>query len=126
MFTPAMLDHLQNPRNSGELPPPAITVEVTNPVCGDILRLSIVIEENRLRDVRFKTRGCVAAIASGSLLTELIKGKSIEEAGRLRPEDISAGLGGLPPESGHAAILATDALKSALEMAIRTSREREP
>jgi len=115
-----MLDHFQNPRNAGELPAPAIVVEVSNPACGDILRLSVVLEQDRLqnfrlKDVRFKTRGCVAAIACGSLLTELIKGKSLEEAGRVSAADVAAGLGGLPPESGHAAVLAADALKAALK-----------
>lgn len=86
------------------------------------MRLSIMVDGNQVRDVRFKTRGCVAAIASGSLLTELIKGKSIQEAQRVSAADISTGLGGLPPESGHAAALAIDALKNAVKAATTASR----
>ena len=112
-----MLDHFQNPRNAGELPPPAVTVEVSNPACGDIMRLSVRVEEGRLRDVRFKTSGCVAAIACGSLLTELIHGKTLDEAGRTSAFAIATGLGGLPPESGHASILAEDALKAIIKAA---------
>ena len=114
-----MLDHFQNPRNAGELPPPAVTVEVTNPACGDILRLSVLVEEGRLREVRFKTSGCVASIACSSLLTELIQGKTLEEAKRTSAFQIAKGLGGLPPESGHASILAEDALKAVLKAAHR-------
>lgn len=129
MYSPTLLDHLQNPRNAGELPPPAVTVEVSNPACGDILRLSLLIEheagQDLLRDVRFKARGCVAAIACGSLLTELIKGKSLEEAGRVTAAAVAASLGGLPPESGHAAVLAQDALNAALKAAVKRIGNRE-
>lgn len=117
MHTPEMLDHLKAPRNAGELPPPAITVEVGNPACGDIMRLSVAVENSTVRDVRYKTRGCVAAIAAGSLLTEMIMGKPVSEAGRITAEEISLGLGGLPPASAHAAVLAIDALKSVLKAA---------
>ncbi len=119
MYSAALLDHFQNPRNVGELPPPATLVEVTNPVCGDILRLSLRVEAGRLEDVRFKTRGCVAAIACASQLTELVKGKTLEEAAQVSAGEIVAALGGLPPESGHAGVLAEDALKAALREAAR-------
>ena len=99
MYNPVLLDHFQNPRNTGELPPPAITVEVTNPVCGDILRLSVLVEEGRLRDARFKAKGCVASIACGSLLTELAIGKTLEEAGQVSAAEVAAAIGGLAPES---------------------------
>jgi nitrogen fixation protein NifU and related proteins len=115
MYTPAMLDHLENPRNSGELPAPAVTAEVTNPACGDIMRLSIQIDGRQISEARFKTRGCVAAIAAGSLMTELVKGKTVEEAGRLTAADVSNGLGGLPPASAHAGTLAIDALRAVLK-----------
>ena len=115
MYNPVLLDHFQNPRNAGELPPPAITVEVTNPVCGDILRLSVLVEEGRLRDARFKAKGCVASIACGSLLTELVIGKTLGEAGRVTAAEVAAGIGGLPPESGHASVLAEDAIRAALK-----------
>jgi len=110
-----MLDHFQNPRNAGELPPPAVTVEVSNPACGDIMRLSVLVVDGRLQNIRFKASGCVASIACGSLLTELIHGKTLEEAKRTSAFAIAKGLGGLPPESGHASILAEDALKAVLK-----------
>ena len=122
MHSPAVLDHFQNPRNAGELPPPAITVEVTNPVCGDILRLSLLVEGDRLQDVRFKAKGCVASIACGSLLTELIKGKTLGAAGHISAFDVATALGGLAPESGHASVLTEDALKAALREARRLPR----
>ena len=115
MYSPAMLDHFQNPRNAGELPPPAVTIEVSNPACGDIMRLSARVKEGRMQDVRFKTKGCVAAIACGSLLTELIHERTLEEAERTSAFQIARKLGGLPPESGHASILAEDALKALLK-----------
>ena len=115
MHGPTMLDHFQSPRNVGELPPPAVTVEVSNPACGDILRLSIRVDGGRIQDVRFKVRGCVAAIACGSLLTELVHGKTLEEAGQVSAADVASALGGLPPESGHAGVLAEDALQAALK-----------
>lgn len=119
MYSPAMLDHFQNPRNAGELPPPAVAVEVSNPACGDIMRLSVLVEEGRLREVRFKSSGCVASIACGSLLTELIQGKTLDEAKRLTAFHVAQGLGGLPPESGHASMLAEEALKAVLKAARR-------
>ncbi len=114
VYSALLLDHFQNPRNVGEIPSPAVTVEVSNPACGDIMQLSLLAGQGHLRDVRFKTRGCVASIACGSLLTELIKGKSLEEVKKLSAADLSAGLGGLPPASGHAGVLAEDALREAL------------
>ena len=122
MHNPTLIDHFQNPRNAGELPPPAVTVEVANPACGDILRLSLLVQEGRLQDVRFKVRGCVAAIACGSLLTELIKGKTLAEAERVSAATVATSIGGLPPEGGHASILAADALKAALREARRLPR----
>ena len=122
LYTAALLDHFQSPRNAGELPSPAITVEVSNPACGDILRLSLSIapigvDGARIADVRFKAKGCAPAIACGSLLTELIKGKTLHEAARVSPADIVSGLGGLPPEGNHAAVLASEALDAALQQA---------
>jgi len=122
MHNPTLIDHFQNPRNAGELPPPAVTVEVANPACGDILRLSLLVQEGRLQDVRFKVRGCVASIACGSLLTELIKGKTLAEAERVSAATVASAMGGLPPEGGHASILVADALKAALREARRLPR----
>jgi nitrogen fixation NifU-like protein len=114
MYSERLLDHFQNPRNVGELPPPAITVEVMNPVCGDILRLATRWEGDRVAEVRYKTRGCTASIAAGSALTELLAGKSRAEIARLTARDVEAAVGGLATESKHAAVLAIDAVKALL------------
>jgi nitrogen fixation NifU-like protein len=110
MYSERLLDHFKNPRNVGELGPPATTVEVSNPICGDILRLSARFEQGRIAAVRFRTRGCTASIAAGSALTELLEGKTAEEAARLVPADIEKAVAGLSPESKHAAVLAIDAV----------------
>jgi nitrogen fixation protein NifU and related proteins len=114
MYSAAVLDHFKNPRNAGDLPDATATVEVSNPVCGDILRLAVRVEDGRIADARFKTQGCVTAIACSSLLTELIRGKSLDEARHITPSQISDALGGLPPATMHGAQLACDALESVL------------
>lgn len=118
MYSEAFLDHFKNPRNVGELPPPAATVEMSNPACGDILRLSARFEDGRVAEVGYKVRGCTASIASGSALTECMLGKSRAELAALSPAEIESAVGGLIPESKHAAVLCIDALK-ALIKAIR-------
>lgn len=110
MFSDAILDHFQHPRNSGELPRATHTVEVTNPVCGDVLRLAVIVSGGRIAEARFLTRGCVTAIAASSLLTELLCGRTPAEARAITPEQVSTSLGGLPPATFHAAQLAADAL----------------
>ncbi len=114
MYSATVLDHFKNPRNAGELTGATATVDVNNPVCGDILRLSVRVEGGRITDARFKTQGCVTAVACSSLLTELIQGKSLEDARRINPAQISDALGGLPPATSHGAQLACDALQAAL------------
>jgi len=116
MFNEAVLDHFRNPRNAGNLDDPTAVVEVTKPVCGDILRLSVRLEDERIVSVRFKTRGCVAAIASGSVLTELMIGKSPAQVRAITANRISEALGGLPPATFHAAQLCTDALAALLKI----------
>lgn len=113
-YSAVVLDHFQNPRNAGDLPGASALVEVTNPVCGDVLRLAARLEKGRILEVKFKTRGCVAAIACSSWLTEWMIGKSETEIRGLRAEEISENLGGLAPASFHAADLACDALRSLL------------
>jgi len=115
VHSPVLLDHFQNPRNVGELPPPAVTVEVSNPACGDILRFSVLVQEGRIQEARFKARGCVASIACGSVLTERVLGKTLEEAAKISAAEVASAIGGLPPESGHAGVLAEDALRAALK-----------
>jgi nitrogen fixation protein NifU and related proteins len=111
MLHPSLIDHFQNPRNVGELPPPAVVVEVSNPVCGDILRLSARFEDARIVQAGFQTRGCTASIACGSALTELVLNKSREELKLLRAADVEAAVGELSNESKHAAVLCIDAVK---------------
>ena len=110
MYSHAVLDHFKNPRNAGELAGATAVVEVTNPVCGDVLRLAVRVEEGRFAEVRFLCRGCTAAIACGSHLTERLAGRALAECRGITPEQISEALGALPAETFHAAQLATDAL----------------
>jgi nitrogen fixation NifU-like protein len=119
MHSQRLLGHFQNPRNVGELPPPAITVEVSNPICGDILRLSIRFAGDHAAEARYLTRGCTASIAAGSALTEWIKGKTRAELAAVNAAVVEAAVGGLIPESKHAAVLCVDAVKAALKQAHR-------
>jgi nitrogen fixation protein NifU and related proteins len=114
MYPAALLDHFQNPRNVGELASPAVTVEVSNPACGDILRLSARFENGVVREVCYKVRGCTASIASGSALTEWMTGKTRAELSAFRPAVIDEAVGGLPAESKHAAALCADGIKALL------------
>jgi nitrogen fixation protein NifU and related proteins len=114
LYSEAFLDHFKNPRNVGELPPPAATVEISNPACGDILRLSARFEDGHAVEVGYKVRGCTASIASGSALTEWMLGKSRAELSALTAATIDSAVGGLIPESKHAAVLCVDGLKALL------------
>jgi len=114
MYPAQLLDHFQNPRNVGELAAPAITVEVSNPACGDILRLSARFENDVVAESRYKVRGCTASIAAGSALTEWMLGKSRAELAAFRPAIVDTAVGGLPPASKHAAVLCSDALRALL------------
>jgi nitrogen fixation protein NifU and related proteins len=117
MHSERLLDHFQNPRNTGELGSPAIVVDVTNPACGDMLRLSARIANDRVAEARFLTRGCTAAIAAGSALTEWMAGKSCGELATLAAADIETAVGGLEPASKHAAVLCVDAVRQLLAAA---------
>ncbi len=114
MYSEKFLDHFQNPRHAGRLPPPAIAVEVSNPACGDILHLSARFDNGAVAEARFLVRGCSASIAAGSALAGWITGKRPEEIAALRTTDIEDSLGGLAPESRHAAVLCLDAAKALL------------
>jgi nitrogen fixation NifU-like protein len=113
-MSPELIEHFRNPRNVGELPSPALLIEVSNPICGDILRLSARIEDGRIAESRFKVRGCTASIASGSALTELIKGWDKPRLEQLNASDIDLAVGGLSNESKHAAALCIDAIRALL------------
>jgi nitrogen fixation NifU-like protein len=115
MYSQRLLDHFQNPRNVGELEPPAVTVEVTNPACGDILRLSVRFEGDVAAEARYKTRGCTASIAAGSALTEWMIGKKRAELAQLKPAVLEEAVGGLEPESKHAAVLCVDVVRAVLK-----------
>jgi nitrogen fixation NifU-like protein len=114
MFSEAVLDHFRNPRNAGELPGATASVEVTNPVCGDILRLFARVESGRFAEVRFLCRGCTTAIACASLLSEQLKLRSVSEICNITPDSLSETLGGLPPATFHGAQLAADGLAALL------------
>lgn len=117
MYSERLLDHFQNPRNVGELPPPAQTVEVMNPACGDILRLSVAWDGERVKEARYKTRGCTASIATGSALTEWMAGRNKVELRALKADEVERLIGGLAPESKHAAALVVDAVRALLKAA---------
>lgn len=114
MYSAAVLDHFQNPRNGGTLDKPTATISVENPVCGDILELSVRVEAGRIAEARFRTRGCVTAMACSSLLTELLRGKTPAEARAITSEQISEALEGLPQATLHGAQLARDAVQALL------------
>ena len=113
-MSPELIEHFRNPRNVGELPLPAVTIEVSNPICGDILRLSVLIADGRVTESRFKVRGCTASIASGSALTELIAGCDRAALKKLVNSDVERAVGGLSNESKHAAALCIDAVRALL------------
>ncbi len=114
MYTSAVLDHFQNPRNTGELGNPSGYADVSNPVCGDILRLAIRVVGGRIVETRFRAKGCVSAVAASSILTELMLGKTPAQARHISAETISEALGGLPSATYHASQLAADALRAVL------------
>jgi nitrogen fixation NifU-like protein len=115
MFSETVLDHFRNPRNAGELPGATASVEVTNPVCGDILKLFARLENGRISEVRFLCRGCTTAIACASLLTEQLKSRSLSDVRSITPESLSNTLGRLPPATFHGAQLAADGLAALLK-----------
>jgi nitrogen fixation NifU-like protein len=115
VYSARLLEHFRNPRNVGQLDPPAIVVDVTNPACGDILRLSVRVEGGRVAEARYQTRGCTASIAAGSALTEWLTGRSREEIRTLTAQTIEDLLDGLEPASKHAAVLCVDASKQFLK-----------
>lgn len=114
MYSAQVLDHFEHPRNAGEVAHPDASVQIENPACGDVLKLTMKVENGRVAEIRFLAKGCVAAMACGSLLTEMVKGKSVDAARRLQREDLIQAIGGLPEASGHAAHLAMDALGAVL------------
>ena len=114
MYSEKVMDHFMNPRNVGELADANGVGEVGNPKCGDIMKMYLKIKDNTIEDVRFKTFGCGAAVATSSMATELIKGKSIDEALQLSNKAVIEALDGLPPAKIHCSVLAEQAVRSAI------------
>ncbi len=114
-YSDKVMDHFSNPRNMGEIEEPSAVGNVGNPTCGDVMRLYLKIEGDIIVDARFKTFGCGAAIASSSMLTEMLIGKKIEDALKISNETVAEALDGLPPVKIHCSVMAEEALKSALE-----------
>jgi nitrogen fixation NifU-like protein len=114
VYPERLIDHFQNPRNVGELAPPALTVEVSNPACGDILRLSVRVEGERVVEARYKVRGCTASIAAGSALTEWLAGKARADLAHFDASAIDEAVGGLPEASRHAGVLCRDGVRALL------------
>ena len=114
VYSPELLDHFQNPRNAGEVEASDATAQLENPACGDILELTLKLEGQRIADIRFRAKGCVPAMACGSAITELVKGKNVDEARRVSREEVVRKVGGLPYASAHASHLAMDTLAALL------------
>jgi nitrogen fixation NifU-like protein len=114
-YSEKVLDHYQNPRNAGEIEGADGVGIVGNPVCGDMMKITIKVRDSRIEDVKFKTFGCVAAIATTSMVTELVRGKTLEEALHITNQDVIEALDGLPPIKKHCSLLAEEAIKAAIE-----------
>lgn len=115
MYSDKVMEHFRNPRNMGEIKNADGVGEVGNVVCGDFMKIFIKVKNNKIADIKFQTYGCASAIASSSMLTELAKGKTIDEAKKISRDLIAGELGGLPPQKIHCSVLAQDALKKAIE-----------
>ena len=115
MYTEKVLDHFRNPRNMGKMENPDGVGKVGNPQCGDVMVIYIKVKDEKIFNIKFQTFGCTAAIASSSIATELVKGKTLDEALKLTRTDVARELGGLPSIKMHCSLLATDALKAAIE-----------
>jgi len=115
MYTEKVMEHFRNPRNMGEIPNADGVGTVGNPVCGDLMTIYIKVNDNRIEDIKFKTFGCGAAIATSSMITELARGKTLEEALKISRGDVADSLGGLPPIKMHCSNLAADGLHAAIQ-----------
>jgi len=113
-YSEIVMDHFANPRNMGDMENPSAVGNVGNPACGDMMRLFLKIENGIIVDAKFKTFGCGAAIASSSMLTEMLKGKTLEEAMKISNEQVVNALGGLPEAKIHCSVMAEEALKAAM------------
>jgi len=123
MYSEKVFEHFQNPRNVGELESPDGTGQVGNPVCGDMMKITIKVEDGKVADIRFKTLGCAAAIATSSITTEMAKGRPLEEAIKITRQKVAEELGGLPPHKLHCSNLAAEALHEAIKDYFRKKGE---
>ncbi|MCK5060374.1 Fe-S cluster assembly scaffold protein NifU, partial [Candidatus Bipolaricaulota bacterium] len=124
MYSEKVMEHFQNPRNVGEMESPDGIGHVGNPVCGDIMELYIKVKDDIIIDAKFKTFGCGAAIATSSMVTEMVKGKTIEQALKISNKAVAEALDGLPPIKMHCSALAEEALKLAIEDYLAKSRRK--
>jgi len=115
IYNEKVMEHFKNPRNVGELEHADGVGQVGNPVCGDVMKIFIKVKNRKISDIKFKTYGCVSAIATTSMLTEMAKGKTLKEAKKITRDDVAEALGGLPPIKMHCSNLAADALRKAIE-----------
>ncbi|MGI6697414.1 MAG: Fe-S cluster assembly scaffold protein NifU [Clostridiales bacterium] len=115
MYNEKVIEHFTNPRNVGEIEDADGVGEVGSPQCGDIMKVFLKVEDNIIKDIKFKTFGCASAIASSSIMTEMVKGRTIEEALALTNKDVVDALGGLPPAKVHCSVLAEQAIRAAIE-----------
>lgn len=115
MYSEKLMDHFTNPRNVGEIQNPDGVGEEGNPTCGDVMKITIKVKDGRIEDAKFKTFGCGAAIAVSSMVTEMAKGKTLDEALSITKESVASALDGLPPQKMHCSNLGADALHKAIE-----------
>jgi len=125
MYSEKVMEHFRNPRNTGEIPDADGVGTVGNPVCGDMMTIYIKVKDNKLADVKFKTFGCGAAVATSSMITELAKGKTLEEALKITRADVAESLGGLPPVKMHCSNLAADGLHEAIQDYLKKKEAKE-
>ncbi|MEM3726392.1 MAG: Fe-S cluster assembly scaffold protein NifU [Candidatus Bathyarchaeia archaeon] len=125
MYSEKVMEHFRNPRNMGEIQDADGVGTVGNPVCGDMMTIYIKVKDNRIDDIKFKTFGCGAAIATSSMITELAKGKTLEEALKITRRDVADALEGLPPVKMHCSNLAADALQAAIEDYHKKQKSKE-
>lgn len=125
MYTDKVFEHFKSPRNIGEIPDADGVGTVGNPVCGDLMTIMIKVQDDKIADIKFKTFGCAAAIATSSVATELAKGKSIKEALQITRKTVADELGGLPPQKLHCSNLASDALRKAITDYFRKTGQME-
>ena len=123
MYSRKVIEHFQHPKNVGEIDNPDGVGRIGNPICGDIMEIYIKVKANRIEDIKFRTFGCAAAIATSSMVTELAKGRTLKEALRLTRNDVAEELEGLPPVKMHCSNLAADGLHRAIENYLKKSQE---